>query len=79
MGKKYDKKGTRGSKGYQSLEREDGETELNYKRRSFPILLRMWDFQQCDSKRCTGRKLCRLGKELLSKCHSEVILCLRYI
>ncbi|TMW58340.1 hypothetical protein Poli38472_011928 [Pythium oligandrum] len=42
-------------------ERGEEETEINFKRRSFPVTLRMWDFQQCDSKRCTGRKMCRLG------------------
>lgn len=41
--------------------RGDEESEASYRRRSFPVALRMWDFQQCDSKRCTGRKLCRFG------------------
>ncbi|KAG7392374.1 ribosome biogenesis protein tsr3 [Phytophthora pseudosyringae] len=41
--------------------RGEEESGASYQRRVFPVTLRVWDFQQCDSKRCTGRKLCRLG------------------
>eukprot|EP00752_Nemacystus_decipiens_P002310 g2185.t2 len=38
-------------------EREEGDEAVQ----SISVGLRMWDFEQCDVKRCTGRKLCRLG------------------
>jgi pre-rRNA-processing protein TSR3 len=43
----------------------------------FPIALSMWDFGQCDSKRCTGKKLERMGmiKALNVKCaHRGIVL-----
>lgn len=46
-----------------SIRPEDGGQEVT---QGLPIQLAMWDFGQCDIKRCTGRKLSRFGllKEL---------------
>jgi len=49
-----------------SIERRNNEETDQTPSADIGIKLFMWDFGQCDVKRCTGRKLCRLGflKEL---------------
>ncbi len=39
---------------------EETEKPIDKKKEAFPIRLAMWDFEQCDAKRCTGKKLERM-------------------
>ena len=60
MPKKHGGRQGKAKKGGLNQRKQAIETAAR-KARAFPVSLYMWDFGQCDSKRCTGAKLSRGG------------------
>ena len=58
------KKSARGGASKQSYSKKGKHREAftqKHKPLNFPVKLAMWDFEQCDAKRCTGKKLERMA------------------
>ncbi|KAJ9442293.1 Ribosome biogenesis protein TSR3 [Diplonema papillatum] len=53
-------KGVAGGGGRQA--KKTGRSKAEKPACNFPLPLAMWDFEQCDARRCTGKKLQRMGK-----------------
>ncbi|SCU79571.1 LANO_0A06744g1_1 [Lachancea nothofagi CBS 11611] len=61
-GKSKDKFGTSGKAGHGSNNKHvETKHGGNRSGKNFPVKLAMWDFEQCDPKKCSGKKLERLG------------------